>query len=117
MIQYQPAYSRFGRLGQQQAPATAPPAAAAPSTTIITPPAATGYTGVPGFLETVAILGASAAAVYTGVRAGMNKSNNKTNRIAGWIGGVGAGLIGLLYLGGKSGLSQQAKLPSVAVIS
>jgi hypothetical protein len=82
---------------------------------ITTAPA--GFTGAPGFVETVAVLGVSAAAAYTGVKAGMNKSNNKTNRIAGWVGGVGAALIGLLYLGGKTGLSQQAKLPSVAVIS
>jgi small basic protein len=100
----------------QQAPAA--PAPAAPAPTVATAPASvtTTYSGVPGFVETVAVLGVSAAAAYTGVRAGMNKTMNKTNRIAGWVGGIGAALVGLLYLGGKTGVSRQISLPSVQVI-
>jgi hypothetical protein len=76
----------------------------------------TTYQGVPGFVETVVVLGVSAATAYTGIRAGMNKANNKTNRAAGWVGGVGGALLGLLYLGGKTGVAQQIKLPSVQVV-
>jgi hypothetical protein len=76
----------------------------------------TSYTGVPGFLETVTVLGVSAAAAWTGVRAGMKKDSPKVQRIAGWVGGVGAGLIGLLYLGSKTGISKTILLPQVQVV-
>jgi hypothetical protein len=75
----------------------------------------TSYTGVPGFLETVAVLGVSAAAAWTGVRAGMNKSTPKLQRAAGWVGGVGGALIGLLYLGTKTGITRSIALPQIQV--
>lgn len=117
MYPYQPAY-RYGRMGQGGAAPVVSTVPAGPVSVVVpSSPPPMIYTGVPGFMETVVVLGASAAAAYTGVRAGMNKSNNKTNRIAGWVGGVGAGLIGLLYLGGKTGVSKTVSLPSVQVIS
>jgi hypothetical protein len=77
---------------------------------------ATTYTGIPGFLETVAVLGISAAAAWTGVRAGMDKQNKKMERVAGWVGGVGGALIGLLYLGSKTNVTKALMLPQVQVV-
>jgi hypothetical protein len=117
MYQYSPVFARRSSIGQA-APTAAPAAAPAQAPAVVqTPATVTTYQGVPGFVETVAVLGVSAAAAYTGIKAGMNKGNNKTNRIAGWVGGVGGALIGLLYLGGKTGVSQQVKLPSVQVVA
>lgn len=114
MYQYTPAFARRSTIGQGT-PATTPAPASTP--TISTAPVPVlAYQGVPGFVETVTVLGVSAAAAYTGIKAGMNKSNNQTNRIAGWVGGVGGALIGLLYLGGKSGVAKQVNLPSILVV-
>jgi hypothetical protein len=75
----------------------------------------TGYTGAPGILETLAVLGVTGAAAYIGITTGLNKSASKTRQYAGWVGGVGAALIGILYLGGKSGVNQMVSLPAVRV--
>lgn len=116
MIPFQPVYSR--RMGQAAAPAAAPaPApAAAPAPVPAPVVVATTYTGIPGFLETVAVLGISAAAAWTGVRAGMDKQNKKMERVAGWVGGVGGALIGLLYLGSKTNVTKALMLPQVQVV-
>jgi hypothetical protein len=37
------------------------------------------------------------------------------NRIAGWVGGVGGALIGLLYLGSKTGVTRTIALPQIQV--
>jgi len=91
-------------LGQDQPPAPAP----------ATPPPAVPvtYTGAPGVIETLAVLAASGAATWVGVRAGLKETG--LLKYAGWVGGVGAGLIGLLYLGSKTGVSAGA-LPQVRV--
>lgn len=120
MIAFQPVYSRGRYMGQTPAPAASPaPAAAAPAAPAAAPivpvVTTTSYTGVPGFLETVAVLGVSAAAAWTGVRAGMNKSTPKLQRAAGWVGGVGGALIGLLYLGTKTGITRSIALPQIQV--
>lgn len=116
MYPYQPAYSRYNVMGQNGGAAV--PAAPAPAAVAVAPASVTTtYTGVPSFIESVAVLGISGAAAYTGVKTGMNKSVKRVDRIAGWIGGVGAALIGLLYLGGKSGISKTVNLPSVQVLS
>jgi hypothetical protein len=70
------------------------------------------FTGAPGVIETLAVLAASGAATWVGVRAGMQEKG--LLKYAGWVGGVGSGLIGLLYLGSKTGLS--VGLPQVQVI-
>lgn len=75
----------------------------------------TGYTGVPGFLETAAVVTVAAAAAWVGIGTGLTKKQNPYLRAAGWIGGVGAGLLGLLYLGGKTGMSDAVGLPVVRV--
>lgn len=75
----------------------------------------TGFTGVPGFLETVAVLGASGAAAWISLRTAMNKREKKQIRTAAWIGGIGSALLGLLYLGSKTGVSQVVSLPQVRV--
>lgn len=107
MIAYQPVYARrVGPMGQNGAPAPVAP----------TPIVVNEYKGVPGFIETVAVLGASAAAAYTGIKAGMSKTTNKKLRTIGWIGGIGGALLGLLYLGTKTGVSSNVSLlPQVKV--
>lgn len=115
MTGYQPIMSsRVRVMGQDAgaAPESAPAVTPAPAPAVI----ATEYSGVPGFLETVAVLGVSAAAAYVGIRTGRTKNNSKTIRTAGWIGGVGGALIGLLYLGSKTGVSQMAFLPQVRIV-
>lgn len=117
MIAFEPVYSRARYMGQAApvvpaAPAAVPAPAAIPAPPVVT---MTSYTGVPGFLETVAVLGVSAAAAWTGVRAGMNKSTPKLQRAAGWVGGVGGALIGLLYLGTKTGITRSIALPQIQV--
>lgn len=108
MIQFKPVYSRH--MGQQA------PAAAAPSDVTVPAPVieTTTYTGVPGFLETVAVLGVSGAAAYTSIQAA-RKSTKKLPQVLGWVGGVGAALIGLLYLGTKTGVTKTVQLPQIKV--
>lgn len=94
------------------APVAQPAVVPAPAPAVIQ----TEYSGVPGFLETVAVLGVSAAAAYVGVRTARTKGNSNAIKTAGWVGGVGAALIGLLYLGTKTGVSQMAMLPQVRIL-
>lgn len=75
----------------------------------------TGYTGAPGVLETLAVLGVTGAAAWIGITTGLDKSAPKTRQYAGWVGGVGAALLGVLYLGGKSGMNQMVSLPAVRI--
>lgn len=77
-------------------------------------PIFTGYTGIPGFIEAVLVLGVTSAAALVGIRTGMGKGN-MTIKAAGWVGGVGSALAGLLYLGAKSGLGGTIGLPAVRV--
>lgn len=110
MISYQQAYRpAFGRasLSQPSSPASIPPPAV--------DPLYVGYTGVPGFLEALLVLSISGAAAWVGIRTGMSEKKNDYVKMAGWIGGVGAGLLGVLYLGAKSGATQMVGLPIPAV--
>lgn len=105
MIDYKPAPPK-GRpihLGQQLPPDQPPPDIMMGN-----------YTGLPGILETLAVLGISSAAAWVGINTGL-KSSNKLMKTAGWVGGVGSALIGLLYLGTKTNLVQVAGLPAVRV--
>lgn len=97
MIRYRvPAYRQpWARMAQ------APP----PATRVAPGPMA----GVPGVIETLAVLGVSAAAAWVGVRAGLRERG--LPKYAGWVGGLGSALIGLLYLGSRTGFS--GPLPGV----
>lgn len=117
MYSYAPVTARRFSVGQTPGGAVAPGAVSAPIVAAAPATVTTTYQGLPGFLETVAVLGVSAAAAYTGVRKGMDKSAKKVDKIIGWVGGIGAGLVGLLYLGGKTGISRQVSLPSIQVLS
>jgi hypothetical protein len=75
----------------------------------------TGYTGAPGALESLAVVAVTAAAAWIGITTALDKSSDQKRKIAGWVGGVGSALFGLLYLGGKTGLNQMAYLPAVRV--
>src|SRR4029077_14131776 len=105
MISYQPTYRpAYARLAQGSLPAN------------VIPPAPdflfAGYSGITGFLEAIAVLTVSGAAALVGIRTGMNEKKNDYLKIAGWVGGVGSALIGLLYLGGKSAVNQMVGLPA-----
>ena len=73
----------------------------------------TGYTGIPGAVEIASVLLVAAAAAWAGIHTALS-TKNKTLKVAGWIGGVGSGLLGLSYLGGKSGF-MPAGIPAVRV--
>lgn len=92
---------------------------AAPPSNLAPPPAPdvlfAGYSGAPGFVETVTVLAVSASAAWIGIRTALGTDRNPYVKAAGWVGGVGAALIGLLYLGGKSGISETVGLPVVRV--
>lgn len=106
---YQPSYAR-AKLAQGPAPAASVP-----------PPGPdflfTGYTGLPGILEMVAVLTITGAAAWVGIRTGMSEKKNDYVKVAGWIGGVGAAFLGLLYLGGKTGVNQMVGMPAMRVSS
>jgi hypothetical protein len=74
-----------------------------------------GYTGPASILETVAVLAVTGAAAWVGIRTGLGKTPNRTLKIAGWTAGVGSALLGILYLGGKSGIGTLIGLPAVRV--
>jgi hypothetical protein len=111
MIAYQQSYRpSYTRATLSQGPSSA---------AIVPPPGPdplfTGYFGVPGFIEAIAVLTISGAAAWVGIRTGMGEEKNDYLKVAGWVGGVGSILIGLLYLGAKSGVSQAIGLPAVRV--
>jgi len=104
---YKPAFGR-ARLAQGSTPSVPPP----------TPDFLfTGYTGLPGYLETAAVLTVTGAAAWVGIRTGLSEKKNEYLKIAGWIGGVGAALLGLLYVGGKTGVSTLVGIPAMRVSS
>jgi hypothetical protein len=76
----------------------------------------TGYTGWSGFAEALTVITVSSAAAWVGIRTGLSEQQNPYARIAGWVGGVGSALIGLLYVGGKAGLTNWLPLPSVRIV-
>jgi Trk-type K+ transport system membrane component len=75
----------------------------------------TGYTGFPSIVETVAVLAVTGAAAWVGIRTGLSKTAGRSLKYAGWVGGVGSALLGLLYVGGKSNLGSLINLPAVRV--
>ncbi len=90
------------------------------ATPVIVPPPGpdvlyTGYTGVPGVFETLAVLGIAGTAAYVGIQTARAPGQTKSMKYAGWIGGIGSALLGLLYLGGKTGMNQVVSLPVVRV--
>lgn len=73
-----------------------------------------GYEGIPGVLANVAMLAIAGSAAYVGIKTGL-ESQNKTLKTAGWVGGIGSALLGLLYLGQKSGLTIGTGIPATNV--
>lgn len=73
-----------------------------------------GFTGLPGVLETLAVIAVTGAATWTGIRAAQT-SREPYAKAVGWVGGVGSALLGLLYLGTKTGITGQVGLPTVRV--
>lgn len=106
MINYRPLPFNQ-RLGQA-------PAVVAPAPAMVVP-TYQGYTGLPGVLETLVVVGVAASAAWVGLRTGMSKQPSDLVKTAGWVGGIGSGLLGLLYLGQKAGVN--SGLPKVQVIA
>lgn len=73
-----------------------------------------GFTGLPGIVETLAVLAATGAGAWVGIRAGLRERDSYI-KYAGWVGGIGAALAGLLYVGTKTGVTQDLGLPAVRV--
>jgi hypothetical protein len=109
MLAYKPAPTKI--LAQAAAPAIAPSVAPVPVTDMLF----TGYTGIPGMVEALLVLGATGAAAWVGIRTGMKEKDNKTLKAAGWIGGIGSALMGVLYIGAKSGLNMRVGIPAFRV--
>lgn len=96
-----------------QGPAAQVPAALAPQAD---PDAIfTGYTGLPGILETAALLAVTGAATWLSLRTATSRTDDPYVKAAGWVAGIGSGLLGLFYLGAKSGLAEKIGLPTVRV--
>jgi hypothetical protein len=108
MLAFAPAQVRpaMGRVVARAIGENAPP----PMPDFIT----TGYTGLPSYVETFLMLAIAGSASWVGIRVGMSQSS-RSLRVAGWIGGVGSAILGLLYLGGRTGLGDTLRLPAVRV--
>lgn len=89
--QYQPAYRDYSSIGQ---PASVSPPLPAPAPT----PSDGGVSTGVMVAEKVLSLAFAGAVAYTGVRAGMKEKG--LGSAAGWVAGVGGGLLGLTTLVG-----------------
>lgn len=97
MYQYQPAGQQYGYRHPAMAQAQPAAAAATPTPAVaVTAPSDTMGT-VKKAAATVITLGVLGSAAYVGVKTGMN-SKSKTMQALGYVGGVGAGLLGLAAL-------------------
>lgn len=105
MVGFRPAFTKV-ELAQGPSAVTLPPGP---------DPLFVEYTGLPGFLETVAVLAILGSAAWIGIRTGLDKKGGDYQKIAGWVGGVGSALVGLFYIGAKSGLGREIGLPAVRV--
>lgn len=95
MYQYSPAAYRHPAMAQA-APVVVAQAPTAPAAVVVTPSdtMATAKKAV----TTLVTLGVLGSAAYVGVTTGMNKKSNKTMQALGYVGGIGAGLLGLAAL-------------------
>lgn len=78
-------------------------------------PIFTQYEGTLGYLETLAVLAVTGSAAWVGIRSALSPNRNPYVQAASWVGGVGSALLGLFYLGAKSGLGNMVGLPAVRV--
>jgi hypothetical protein len=96
---YQPAGQQYGyrhpAMAQNQ-PAAAPAATPTPAVAVTAPDTMGTVKKAATTLITLGVLGSAA---YVGVKTGMS-SKNKTMQALGYVGGVGAGLLGLAALSG-----------------
>lgn len=108
MLRYVPVLAPSLKSMGQALPAIPPPVSPGPD------PLFTGYSGVAGFIEAVTVLTVTGAAAWVGIRAGLGKGS-KLMRTAGWVGGVGSAIMGVLYMGGKSGYVSMIGIPAVRI--
>jgi hypothetical protein len=73
-----------------------------------------GYEGIPGVLASAALLAVAGSAAYLGIKTGLG-APSKTAKTIGWVGGVGSALLGIMYLGQKTGLTIGTGLPALNV--
>lgn len=106
MISHQPPPVRLAQIPTAQLLPAVPP----PSPDVLF----TGYTGIPGLLETMTVIAITGAGAWVGIKTGL-RGKGKYMKAAGWVGGIGSALLGLLYLGSKSGIGQMVGLPAVRI--
>lgn len=92
MYQYSPAAYRHPAMAQ-----AVPVAAPAVPVVAVTPPASDMMGTAKKAVTTLVTLGVLGSAAYVGVKTGMG-SKNKTMQALGYVGGIGAGLLGLAAL-------------------
>lgn len=91
----------------------APPAVIRSMPDPVPPPEPT-FTGLPGLIESVFVLSILSAGAWAGIHTGINGKEIPL-KAAGWVGGAGAALLGLLYLGTKLDLTQSVGFPALRV--
>jgi hypothetical protein len=120
MLDYKPAYARPVEqirktpfLGASVYPPSLGAEPAPPPTPTVDAVFA-GYQGLPGIISTVGLLAITGSAAWIGIKTALN-TQDKVTKAAGWVGGVGSALLGLFYLGQKSGLTIGTQVPGVNV--
>jgi hypothetical protein len=112
MIDYKPVvYARPAAAMGQPLPSL-PSGSPEPTPTI--DPVFAGYQGIPGALSTFGILAVAGSAAWLGISTAL-ASESKTKQTLGWVSGVGSALLGLFYLGAKSGFTIGTGVPAVNV--
>lgn len=114
MQPYTPVYASRKATAQVQLAGAELSAAPAPTPTPTIDAVFAGYQGIPGLAATAGVLAITAAAAWVGIKTGL-QADNMPMKAAGWVGGVGSALLGLFYLGQKSGLTIGTGAPGVNV--
>lgn len=112
MRPYQPVFAnRRDAMGQSPLPLVSP--SLVPPTPTIDAVFA-GYEGWQGVLTSLAVLGVTGSAAWVGIKTALG-TQSMPLKAAGWVGGVGSALLGLLYLGAKTGLTIGTPVPAMTV--
>jgi hypothetical protein len=89
-------------------------AQSSPSIPSPVPPPDPTFTGLPSAIESLAVVAILSASAWASIRVGLGTSATPI-KAAGWVGGIGSAVLGLLYLGTKVGVVQDLGLPAIRV--
>jgi hypothetical protein len=78
------------------------------------PPPDPIFTGLPSVIESLTVVSILSVSAWAGIRVGLSTFATPI-KAAGWVGGIGSAVLGLLYLGTKIGVVQDLGLPAVRV--